>query len=50
MRRYFRSLRQGLSRYIPDRGEFKLALRDDEKTLEALVNRVRGMAPVHASR
>jgi len=33
-----------------DRREFKLALRDDEKMLEALVTRVRGMAPVHTRR
>jgi hypothetical protein len=33
-----------------DRREFKLALRDDEKMLEALVNRVREMARVHTHR
>ena len=30
-----------------DRREFKLALGDDEKTLEALVNHVREMKAVH---
>ena len=33
-----------------DRREFKLALRDDEKMLEALVARVREMASVHTRR
>jgi len=33
-----------------DRREFKLALRDDEKMLEALVTRVREMASVHTRR
>ena len=30
-----------------DRREFKLALRDDEKMLEILINRMRGMKAVH---